>query len=200
MADAIRRRAIAARTDLSTGKPQVIWEYLSDRIVSDFQLAENGGSDVTVGDASCSPEEVHIRMGTVVRWVNSSSMPIRIVSGTTTAETFAADPDLTLYGDEFSSQELQPGEQYARRFDDGGDFRWFSHPNIVTGVVHVSSGSTSRSDQYLMVEKDPIPAVGGGRVSKVDSWGKIVWCFGDGILYDPKDVRMLAGNSVIISS
>jgi plastocyanin len=200
MADAIRQRAIIAQTDLNTGKPQVIWEYKSDRVVSDFQLANNDGDNIIVQDLLCNPTDVYIRTGTVVTWTNSSSMPIKIVSGTTNSTTFAADPDLTLYGDEFISQELQPGEQYARTFEDGGDFHWFSHPNIVTGIVHVSSGSTTSSDQYLVVEKDPISSVGGGRVLKLDAWGKIAWSFGDGVLYDPKDVRVLPNGSILIST
>ena len=200
MADSIRRRAIMTTTDLATGEPRVTWEYESDRLVSDFQLAENEGEEIAVLDASCDQPEAYLGAGKVVTWRNSSSMPITIVSGTTDSATFGTDPDLTLYGDEFSSQELQPGEQYARTFSDGGNFHWFSHPNIVTGVVHVSATSTSRSDQYLLVEKDPVPAVGGGRVIKLNSWGKITWSWGDGILYNPKDVRTLSGNSIIIST
>lgn len=200
MADAIRKRAIMTKAELETGETKVIWEYASDRIVADFQLAANDNDEIAVLDSSCDPAETYVKAGSTIVWKNDSSMPLQIVSGTTDKETFEADPDLSLYGDEFTSQELQPGEQYARTFEDGGDFHWFSYPNIVTGIVHVSSGSVSKGDQYMVVEKDPIPAIGGGRVSKIDSWGKIVWSFGDGILYDPRDVRSLDGNSVIISA
>lgn len=200
IADPIRKRAIVSRTDLETGKPKVIWEYLSDRLVSDFQFASDGEVLVSVSDNSCDTPTAYVRAGDVVIWKNASSAPIRIVSGTTTPSLFAQDPDLTLYGDEFQSQELQPGEQYARTFDEGGDFGWFSYPGIVTGKVNVAPAGVSQSDEYLIVEKDPVPSVGSGRVSRINSWGNIVWTFGDGILYDPKDVRRLTGNSIIISA
>lgn len=199
-ADAIRQRAIVTRTDLSTGKTNVIWEFASDRLVSDFQLASTGTTTISISDASCDIPSAYVRTGETVVWTNKSSMPIKIVSGTTTPAIWASDPDLTLYGDEFQSEELQPGEQYAYTFDNGGDFGWFSYPNIVTGTVGVSPAGVSQADEYLIVEKDPIPSVSSGRVSRVDSWGKIRWTFGEGILYDPKDVRLLDGSSVIIST
>jgi hypothetical protein len=200
IADPIRMRAIVTRADLSTGEPKVIWEYSSDRLVSDFQLATDGTKEISVSDSSCDLPSVYVRAGESVVWTNDSSVPIRIYSGTTTPDVFAADPDLTLYGDEFASQELQPGEQYSVTFDDGGDFGWFAYPSIVTGTVGVSPAGVSQADEYLVVEKDPVPSVGSGRVSRVDSWGNIVWTFGEGVLYDPKDVRRLAGDSVIVST
>ena len=198
-ADPIRQRAIVTRTDLSTGSTNVIWEFASDRLVSDFQQANNQTSTVSVGDSSTDLPSVYVRTGESVVWVNASSMPIRIVSGTTTPTLFAEDPDLTLYGNEFQSQELQPGEQFAYTFENGGDFGWFSYPNVVTGTVGVASAGVSQSDEYLVIEKDPIPSTSSGKVSRIDSWGKIKWTTGAGILYDPKDVRLLAGNSMIIS-
>jgi plastocyanin len=200
IADPIRNRAIIVRTDLSTGKPKIIWEYLSDRLVSDFQLASNDEKTISVSKTASDPEDIYIKTGDIIIWKNDTSRPITIVSGTTTKALFAEDPDLTLYGDEFISQELQPGEQYSKHFDEGGSFDWFSYPDVVTGSVHVDSAGVSQSDEYLMVEKDIIPSVGGGRVIKVNSWGNITWTFGSGMLYDPKDVRRLSNNSIIIST
>lgn len=200
VADSIRQRALVCRTDLTTGKPHVIWEYKSDRLVPDCQLATEETTTISVADSSCDKPLIYIRAGESVVWRNDSSVPIIIVSGTTSPAIFAADPDLTLYGDEFTSVELQPGEQYSHTFDDGGEMGWFSHPTIVTGKIGISSAGISQSDKYLIVEKDPIPSVGSGRISKVDSYGKIEWTFGEGFLYNPKDVRKLSGDSVIIST
>ena len=200
MADSIRKRAIISRTDLETGISKTIWEYVSDRLVPDFQLATSGTHTIKVTDSSCDNPNMYIRSGEIVSWENKSSVPIRIISGTTTPTIFAVDPDLTLYGDEFASEEIQPGGLFARKFDDGGNFGWFAYPRIVTGSVGVSQGGVSQSDEYLIVEKDYIPSIGSGRVSRIDSWGKILWTFGSGILYDPRDARRLAGDSIIISA
>lgn len=199
-ADPIRQRAIITRTDLSTGKTNVIWEFSSDRLVSDFQLVSKKDTIISVSDASCDLPSVYIRTGETAIWTNTSSIPITIVSGTTTKALWNADQDLTLYGDEFQSNELQPGEQYAHTFSDGGDFGWFSYPNIVIGTIGVSPAGVSQADEYLIVEKDPVPSISSGRVSRVDSWGTIQWTFGEGILYDPKDIRLLDGDSIIIST
>jgi len=200
IADPIRQRAIIVRTDLSTEQPKIIWEYLSDRLVSDFQLASDGEKSILVSETDSDPEDIYIKTGEVIVWKNNTSHPIKIVSGTTTKTIFEEDPDLTLYGDEFTSQELQSGEQYSKSFDEGGAFDWFSYPDIVTGSINVEASGVSQSDEYLMVEKDIIPSVGGGRIIKVNSWGNITWTFGSGILYDPKDVRRLSNNSIIIST
>jgi hypothetical protein len=200
IADAMRNRAIVVRTDLETGKPLIIWEFTSDRLVSDFQIASSGMKKILVGSSSSDGPLVYVRAGETVVWKNDSSIPIRIISGTTSPAVFASDPDLSLYGDEFASTEIAPGQEYARTFDQGGDFDWFSHPNIVTGTIGVASAGISSSDQYLIVEKDPVPSIGSGRVSMLDSYGNILWNFGSGVLYDPRDVRRLDGNSIIVSA
>jgi len=200
IADAIRNRAIVVRTDLSTGKPLIIWEFQSDRLVSDFQIATSGRKTISVGNSSCDTPLIYVRSGETVVWKNNSNIPISIVSGTTTPTLFASDPDLTLYGDEFESDEIAPGAEYARVFDEEGDLGWFSYPNLVTGIVGVSPSGVSQSDEFLIVEKDPIPSIGSGRVSMISSYGIILWTFGSGVLYDPRDVRRLDGNSIIVST
>jgi hypothetical protein len=200
MADAIRHRAIMTHTDLATQSPHVIWEYSADRLISDFQIVEQTERSISVQDTVCSPNEIYVKTGMRVVWKNGSSVPVQIYSGTVTPAEFAADPDLTLYGDDFFSQELQPGEEYAFEFDNVGDFGWFAYPTIVTGTVRVSAARISSEDQYLIVEKDAEPTIYGARVIRVDAWGNVVWSFGQGVLYDPKDVRTLVNDSVMISS
>lgn len=199
MADAIRHRAIITSTDLSTQETRVIWEHDSDRLVTDFQMVRQEPKVISVGGSSATPSELYVKAGSEVIWRNDSAIPITIYSGKTTPETFAADPDLTLYGDDFTSQELQPGEAYAFTFDNVGSFSWFAYPDIQTGSVISSGARISSTDQYLVLEKEETPSVYGSRVVRVDAWGNVVWDFGEGILYDPKDVRSLAGNSVIVS-
>ena len=199
MADAIRNRAIITHTDLSTQETRVVWEYLSDRIVSDFQQVVMGEQLISVGGSVASPSELYIKSGTGVIWRNDSVLPITIYSGKTTPETFASDPDLTLYGDEFQSNELQPGDSYAFQFDNVGSFAWFAYPSIVTGAIVSSSARIASSDQYLILEKETEPSVYGNRVVRVDAWGNVVWNFGEGIILDPKDVRALPNDAVMIS-
>jgi hypothetical protein len=200
IADAIRQRAIIVHTDLQTQDPRIIWEYESDRLISDFQMVAQEERAISVTDSEADPDEISVRTGTTVVWHNDSSAPITIYSGKTTPATFAEDPDLSLYGDEFFSQELQPGEQYAKSFDSVEEVAWFAYPSIVTGLVNVTASRISASDQYLILEKDPKGSVFGSRVIRVDSWGNVIWTFGEGVLFDPKDVRPLEGNSVIIST
>jgi hypothetical protein len=200
IADSIRQRAIVARTDLETGVPKVIWEYTSDRLVSDFQSVSDKETTISIFENSSDLKSAYIKSGNSVIWTNKSSIPIKIVSGTTTPENFSQDPDLTLYGKEFISQELQPGEQYSTTFNNSGIYGWFAYPSIITGTIDVIEDGVSQSDNYWVVEKDLIPSIGGGRILKLDSWGNILFKYGEGMLYDPKDVRKLTGSSIIIST
>ena len=204
IADAVRQRAIITYTDLSTQDTYVAWEYDSDRAVADFRLVPEAEKIIAVGAAGVNPEVLMIRAGTIVRWRNDTAEPIQIYSGNTTTAQFNADADLTLYGEDFKSQLLQPGESFSYRFDNLGDFDWFSYPGIITaevnGVVRVSAGRVSPSDRYLVTENDVTADTVGGRVVQLDAWGNVEWIFGEGILHRPRDARPLPDGSVIIST
>lgn len=198
--DAMRKRAIITNTDLVSQKTFVAWEYLSNRFVVDAQPVWVGEKHISVGQTMASPHELLVEQGATVIWKNDSMIPVTIYSGTTTPEQFASDPDLELFGDDFISQELLPGEGFSYTFYNLGTFNWFAYPTIVTGTVHVSSSGVSPADQYMLVENDGLESAFGNRVIKIDSWGNVIWSYGEGFLVDPKDVRGVPGGSSIIIS
>ena len=202
IADAARNRAIITLTNLDSKKPFVAWQYDSDRAVSDFHLMENKQIEISISDGSISDDDIGIKSGTTIVFSNDSLVPIQILSGTTTQEQFLEDPDLTLYGDEFSSGTLNPGEKYSFRFDDIGIFDWFYYDgtDIGTGSINVSQGRVSSRDEYLIVENDPSTSMFGSRVIKVNAWGDVLWSFGEDWLHHPKDARGSPDGSVLIST
>jgi hypothetical protein len=202
IADAVRNRAIITLTDLANGKTFISWQYDSDRAVSDFHLIDNREVSISVGLTGISKEIANVKYDTSVTWKNDTAVPIQIFSGRTTQSQFDADPDLTLYGDEFLSPSLNPGEEFNYKFTRLGENHWFSYDgvNILPGLVQVSQGRISSTDQYLMVENDPNASVFGSRVIKVDSWGNVIWSFGQDWLHSPKDARPSPDGSVLISN
>ena len=68
IADSIRKRAIIIRTNLSTGEPKPIWEYTSDRLVSDFQLASNSEKSISIYQNLCTPDDIYIKTGDIIIW------------------------------------------------------------------------------------------------------------------------------------
>jgi plastocyanin len=200
MGDSIRKRAIITNTNLNSHGSFVCWEYLSERYILDAQPIAMPQKEILVNESSVNPEEIIISSGITVIWTNNSLAATTIYSGYTTLEQFNADPDLTLYGDDFVSQELQPGEQFSFTFNNLGTFYWFAYPTIVTGIIYVSASGVSSTDQYLLVENDMSSSAFGSRIVKINSYGKIIWEFGTGYLCNPKDVRILPDESSIIVS
>jgi hypothetical protein len=198
--DSNRKRAIITSTDLELQSTFVAWEFLSNRYVVDVQPVWVGERIVDVGQSVAEPSELVVERDATIIWKNTSMIPITIYSGTTTSEQFAADPDLELFGDDFISQELQPGEGFSYTFYNLGTFNWFAYPTIVTGMVHVSASGVSPTDQYMIVENDGSESAFGNRVIKIDSWGNVIWSYGEGFLVNPKDVRTVPGGSSIIIS
>lgn len=202
IADADRNRAIITLTNLTTGNTFIAWQYDSDRTVTDFHLIDNKESIISIENTGVDVEKTNVKIGTTTTWVNNTLVPLQILSGKTTQEQFLSDPDLTLYGDEFLSGTLNPGERYSYRFDNLGSFDWFSFngSTINTGVVQVSQGRVSSTDEYLAVENDPSVSMFGSRVIKIDSWGNVIWSFGEDWLNHPKDARSAPDGSIIIST
>ena len=125
---------------------------------------------------------------------------IQIVSGSTTSAMFAADPDLSLYGDEFQSPELLPGESWSFTFNTDGTYPWFVYPTILTGTVNVSTNVILPSDTFLVTERNPAFPLFGGRVIQVDGWGNVVWNYGSGFIADPKDAVSEPDGTIVIST
>ena len=204
IADAINQRAVITHTKLTDQSTFVVWQYDSDRQVTDFRFVPIPAATVSVTASSVDHPSLLVSNGTTVTWTNNSSIPTTIYSGSATTAQFNLDPDLTLYGAAFISPTLQPGESYAYRFDNLGDFAWFAYPEITTasvaGVVHVSSNRIGPNDKYIIVENDPAAETTGGRVIRVDAWGNIEWTFGEGVLSYPRDARPLPDGSIVIST
>lgn len=202
IADADRNRAIITSTNLDTGKTFISWQYSSDRAVSDFHFLSTTETIITVGNGTISPETISVREGTSVIWKNESNVSIQILSGKITPEQFLTDPDLTLYGDEFSSGNINVGQEYSFKFENLGSYYWFSYDgqSIQTGLVHVSRGRISTTDEYLVVENDASSSLFGSRVIKINAWGDVVWSFGEDWLHKPKDARGAPDGSILIST
>jgi hypothetical protein len=200
IADASRKRAIITYTDLAKQKPEIVWRYDSDRYVSDFHLVIQDPIVITVYDDAVRDSNLFVRQGTSVIWENKSAQPVYIYSGTTTYEQFYADPDLNLYGDDFKSGILYPGDRFIYKFNTSKEYDWFVYPGILTGTVSVTRNRISNRDEYIILENDRFASPFTSRVIRVDAWGNVVWSFGESYLVKPKDARPLLNGGVIIST
>ena len=200
IADASDQRAIVTYSNLSTESSMIQWQYDSDRYVTDFQIVPRDAVTINIYDDSVSPQTTFIRQGTTVTWVNNSSSPVSVYSGTTTYDTFQEDPDLTNYGSVFYSPTLASGESYSFRFTSYGDFNWFVYPGIITAQVSVTQYRISSMDQYYVLESDGRESPFSSRLIKIDSWGNVLWAFGESFIVKPRDVRPMLNNKVLIST
>jgi len=198
--DSVRKRAIIVFTDLKTGIPSIEWQYDSDKFIPDFHIVPQEQRVIDVFDDSISENNVFVRQGTTIVWRNSSASPITIYSGTTTFDLFQQDPDLTLYGSVFTSPVLDPGETFSFEFIDDGEFDWFIYPDILTGKINVTRQRLSSRDLYYILESDGLESPFTSRLIKVDSWGNILWSFGEGYLIKPRDVRPMLSGNILLST
>jgi hypothetical protein len=199
--DSVNKRAIITYTDLVTQKSQIEWEYNSeDKYIPDFHIILQDNVTISVGNDSIDESSVFIRQGTTVIWVNNSASPISVYSGTTSYDEFSLDPDLTLYGDEFQSGVLQPGERYSFKFVSVGETGFFIYPGILTGKITVTRNRISSRDEFLILESDGLESPFSSRVIRVDCYGNVRWEFGNSYLVRPRDCRPLLSSGVIIST
>ncbi|MFA7219212.1 MAG: hypothetical protein WC119_01750 [Synergistaceae bacterium] len=198
--DSVNQRAMIIYTDLTTKYPQIMWQYNSDRKVVDFHLNIQDEREINVYDGSISDATLYVRQGMNVIWTNESSVPVSIYSGETTYESFTANPNLNLYGEEFHSGVLEPGDTYTFKFEEEGVYPWFVYPPIITGEIQVTKQRISPQDQYFILESDGLESPFSSRLIKIDSWGNVVWSFGESYLVKPRDVRPLLNNRVLIST
>jgi len=198
--DSINKRAMIVHTDLVTQIPKIIWEYESDRNVVDFHLNIQEMREISIYDGSVSSGFTYLKQGMNLIWKNESSIPVSIYSGYTTYDLFNVNPNLNLYGDTFKSPVLQPGESYSFKFNNEGEYPWFVYPSIVTGEIKVTEQRLSEQDEYYILESDGLDSPFSSRLVKVDSWGHIVWSFGESYLVKPRDVRPMLNNKVLIST
>jgi len=200
IADSVYKRAIVVYTNLTTQTPIVEWQYNSDRYISDFHLVNQDDITISITDGQISETNLFARTGSTIIWENNSSSDVNVVSGYTTFDIFESDPDLALYGSTFNSGTLQPGEIYTFKFATEGSFDWFIYPSILTAKITVTTRRLSDRDQYIILENDGLESPFSSRVIKVDSWGNVVWSFGESYLVKPRDARPLLNNGVLIST
>jgi hypothetical protein len=198
--DSVNKRAIITSTNLDTEKSQIIWQYNSDRFVSDFRLVLQDEKTIIIRDDCIDPSNISIVQNTIIIWKNNSISPVTVYSGKTTYDDFQLDQDLNLYGSEFRSQVLQSGESYAFKFVIVGEYDWFIHPNILTGKISVTKNRISPTDQFLILENDSLNSPFTSRVIKVDCWGNVLFSFGENYLVNPRDARPLLNGNTIIST
>jgi len=198
--DSINKRAMVTVTDLSTKVPSIIWQYDSDRYIPDFHMFIEDQITININNGSIDQPLLLVREGSVVEWINNSSAPVSIYSGTTTYDEFQSNPNLNLYGDIFSSGVLEPGESYTYKFINISTYNWFVYPNILTASVMVTKNRISSQDKYLVLENDGLESPFSSRAIQVDSWGNTLWSFGEGYLVKPRDARPMLNDKVLIST
>jgi hypothetical protein len=197
--DAVGRRAIVSVVDTAARTTSVVWEYQSDRIVSDFARVPDSEAEISIDEQGLPREDFYVRRDTPATWINNTSANIRILSGSTTPEQFAADPDFTLFGSEFDSGVIAPGESYTFRFINYGTFHFFVWPSIDTGVMYVTESPVSPEDRFIVVENGPAASSYASRVVRIDAWGNAEWSFGETFLRRIKDARPVSENEVVVT-
>jgi len=197
--DASGRRAIVSVADTRTRTTSVVWEYESERIVSDFSRVPDNASEISVDENGLSTDSLFIRRDTPITFINDASENIRILSGSTSYEQFQADPDLSLFGSDFDSGTLEPGESYTVRMINYGTYYFFVWPSITTGTVFVTENPVSPQDKFVVVENDPISSSYSSRVVRMDAWGNVEWSFGETLVRMIKDARPVSDTEVVVT-
>lgn len=177
-----------------------VWSYKSKRNVTSFHLAKTNIQDVYIRDDSVEDNLFSIRQNTTIKWNNVSSKPVSVYSGSTDYDTFQLNPDLSIYGTEFKSTIIQPGESWSYKFVTAGEYDWFIYPDILSGKIIVSKPEMNADDEFYIVENDSLLSPQSSRVIRVDSWGNVVWSFGESYLTKPRRAMPMFNNNVLIST
>jgi hypothetical protein len=197
--DAVNRRAIIADLDTSSKTSQIVWEFNSDKIISDFSRIPLETTTFEIDENGLNKDSVFIKRDSSVIWRNNSSDTIRILSGSTTSSLFAEDPDLALFGFEFDSGDLAPGESFVFRFINFGTFNFFVYPDIFTGQVFVTNSSISPDDKFVLAENDASKSSYASRAIKIDAWGNLEWSFGETFVRFVKDVKPVSDTEIVVT-
>ena len=193
--DSINQRAMITDTNLVSQVSLITWQMDSDRFVSDFHLVNQNPIVITIRDDGIDNDLLNVKQGSTVTWVNDSSQPVSVWSGKTDYDSFMTDQDLNLYGQEFHSTVLPPGDRYSFRFLNAEDYDYFIYPFITTGELRVGKNRISNSDQFLVLENDALESPFSSRVIRVDCWGNVLWSFGESFLVRPRDARPMLSDS-----
>ena len=193
------KRAIVVELDTTNKTSTIIWAYDSDKMISDFNRVPDVSGIVNIDDSGIDNSEASIRRDVSVTWYNNTNETVRILSGATTYVQFYQDPDLDLFGSEFDSGDVLPGEYYSFRFLNIGTFDYFVYPFIFTGSVSVIETSITPNDTFVLAENDPSGSSYLNRVLKIDAWGNIVWSFGEAFVSLVKDAKPTSSGEIVIT-
>jgi plastocyanin len=134
----VRRAAFVALLALGAGA--VIWSVARPQLImggagmaammggsssASCATRQKNSSSATIEGLRFCPAELHVKLGTIVRWTNGD----RTVHTVTSRET-----------GEFDSENLRQGRSWSHRFDEAGTFTYFCtmHP-WMEGMVVVSA-------------------------------------------------------------
>lgn len=199
IADAYGQKAIVVELDTNLKKSSTVWCYESDKMISDFNRVPNASDTNFVNDSGIVTSSLYSRRETTVTWYNNTNDTIRIVSGVTDYDQFYADPDFDLFGSEFDSGDILPGEYYSFEFLNLGTYDYFVYPFIYTGKIYVIETSISPSDTFIVVENDQNESSYLNRILKIDAWGNVQWSFGESFVSLIKDAKPVSSTEVIIA-
>ncbi len=199
IADPYGKRAIVVNINEDTKSSEIVWEYLSDRIVSDFKKVPKKNIDIRINNSGIEIPSLHIRRDMYVSWYNNTNNTIRILSGKTNFNQFHEDPDLDLFGGEFDSGDILPGNYFTFRFINNGILDYFVYPFIHSGKLYISESSIIPDDHFIIVENDDNEGSYLNRIIKVDCWGNVVWEFGNTYVSSIKDAVPVSEEEIIIT-
>jgi plastocyanin len=185
--------------DISVPEETVLWQYNSSRYVTAFRLIPSEIS-ISIYDGSIDSTPTTVRQGDTVTWVNNSSQSIYVYSGFTSYDLFNFNPDLNLYGQDFSSTEIEVGGSWSFTFSGTGTNDWFIYPTILTGKIIVVSPRINSNDYFLIAENDGLSLPFSSRIIKTNYNKNIVWSFGNSYLIKPRNVKPMYNNKVLIST
>lgn len=200
IADSYNKRAIIVSTNPLNRESTILWQYNSDRFVSDFHQIQKDILTISIYDGYIDLTNLNIQNMQSVMWINRSSAPISIWSGQTTYDSFYSNPDFNLYGDDFHSEVLAVGESFTFKFNTLKTYYWFIYPSILSGKISVFSQGISDQNQYAILENDGLQSAFSSRIIKVNHYGNIIWSFGESYLVSPRDIRCLANGNILIST
>jgi len=187
-----------ATIDYSISK--TLWEYKSNKYICGFTLVPVITQTISIRDDAIVDTNVTIRQGTTVSWENNSSIPISIYSGKTTLDIFNLDPELSIYGNDFSSGVLQPGDTYTHKFFAVREYDYFIYPGILTGQIDVTDDRVFSSDQFIIIENDGLNTPFSSRIVRVDNYGNVLWSYGEAYIVNPRNVQALLNNDILVST
>jgi hypothetical protein len=196
IADSINKKAIIVDMDSN----QIIWEYNSSRYIVDFQLDDNKQKTINIYDWIVSPDKIYSNENKKIVWINNSSIPLTIYSGYINEKIWQEHNDLSDYGSEFKSHVVPVGGKYDFIFSNIGTYYWFTYPTLLNGIIYITKQRLSDQDEYYILESDGLDSPFSSRLIKVDSWGNVLWSFGEGYLVKPRDIRPLLNNNLLIST